>query len=295
MAPHEDSEVLLQVTGQGADAKAQLRIAEARGFTGLDLSTCASTGIDEELAKAVCDFCAALPIAGGGVLRLKHCDLGSGTSLEQRCFDLIAEQEIRQSEKAFYEKKKRDSSAQKDFAVAAAMRREGDEGMAKAADRLAAISEELSAMETQKAKTGWFRILSGLQALPCNTIRTLDLSNCGLSATAVVMLTQVIGELEQRGDGQRIQWLSLDGNDLGDRSTTALASLLRLSSSLNVLLLRNVGVTEEGVSQLLSGMVANKHLALLDLRQNGSAQLDICIAALDGVRRFNKTAQILLT
>eukprot|EP00913_Durusdinium_trenchii_P032678 g30587.t1 len=84
------------------------------------------------------------------------------------------------------------------------------------------------------------------QAQPVNRISRLDLGNCGLHATGLDMLQKVLLDLEHRGDGLAVEELVLDGNDFGDAGTVAIASLLRLSSKLRVLRLRNVGITDGG-------------------------------------------------
>jgi len=125
-------------------------------------------------------------------------------------------------------------------------------------------------------------------------VRRLDLANCGLHATGLKLLVHAVMEVEQRADGEKITEIVLDGNDLGDRSTAAIAGLMKLTSAVQGLQLRNVGITDAGVSQVLSGLVANKSLRLLDLRDNGLASVEVCRAALGGVRRFNGAAEVLL-
>ena len=84
------------------------------------------------------------------------------------------------------------------------------------------------------------------------------------------------------GEGHTVEELVLDGggllggcmergNDLGDGGTVPLASLLRLSSKLRaggpgavfarafeVLRLRNIGISDGGLSQIISTLVSNK-------------------------------------
>eukprot|EP00435_Cladocopium_sp_Y103_P022427 s1711_g5.t1 len=105
--------------------------------------------------------------------------------------------------------------------------------------------------------------------------------------------TSNIEEIGQ-SDGCAIEELVLDGNDLSDAGTVPLASLLRLSSKLLVLRLRNIGITDGGFSQIISAMVSNKSLALLDLRGNGLCTLENSKIAVDGLRRFNRVVQVLL-
>lgn len=45
---------------------------------------------------------------------------------------------------------------------------------------------------------------------------------------------------------------------------------------------------------MLSGLVTNKSLALLDLRANGLCQPAVSQAAAAGMRRFNSTVNVLL-
>jgi len=137
-------------------------------------------------------------------------------------------------------------------------------------------------------------LFSSLETQPVNMVMHLDLSDCGLHATGVQLLTHVLLELEHRAEGEKVSRLRLDGNDLGDGGMGPIATFLRLSSFAEALQLRNVGITDIGISQILSGLVANKSVALLDLRNNGLSSLDVCNAALNGVRRFNKTTEVLL-
>jgi len=265
---------------------------EAPKFRGLDISLL-DDDFDAEIAESVVALCGELA-SGGATLRLAHNDLGSGSDCEQRIFELKEERESRLGEKAFHEKKKKDSSAQKDFAVSAQMRRAGEEGIGVAVARIAAIDTELAELELKKEATPWCVLFSQLEAQPVNRLRILDLGDCGLHATGVQLLTHVLLELEHRAEGEKVSRLRLDGNDLGDDGMGPIATFLRLSSTVEALQLRNVGITDIGVSQVLSGLVANKSVALLDLRNNGLSSLDVCNAALNGVRRFNKTTEVLL-
>eukprot|EP00416_Gambierdiscus_australes_P042304 CAMPEP_0171098654 /NCGR_PEP_ID=MMETSP0766_2-20121228/48974_1 /TAXON_ID=439317 /ORGANISM="Gambierdiscus australes, Strain CAWD 149" /LENGTH=299 /DNA_ID=CAMNT_0011558051 /DNA_START=33 /DNA_END=932 /DNA_ORIENTATION=+ len=251
--------------------------------------------VDAELVEVIVSFCAALP-SGGVALSLAHNDLGSGTDCEQRLFDLKLEREQREAEKAYHQKKKSDSSKEKDFSVSAQMRRKAQEGIDAAIARLAAIDEELGNLETRKVETPWFLLLSRLEAQqrPPNALALLDLSNCGLHATGLTRLTEVLLELEQRAEGQRVSYLALDGNDLGDAGMGPLAMLVRLSAALQVLQLRNAGITDQGVSRVLSGLVKNRSLALLDLRNNGLCMPGVSEAAVAGMQRFNPKVEVLL-
>lgn len=189
---------------------------------------------------------------------------------------------------------KKKSSSQKDFSVSAKMRREGEEGINVTESRIAAIDEELEILEAKKLLTPWCGLFSNLEKQSRNNVRCLDLTNCGLHATGIVMLTQTILELEHRAGSERIAWLILDGNDLKDISMAALASFIRLTSGLEMLRLRNVGITEQGLSELVAGLVANKSLALLDVRDNGLCAPKVAQEIVSGMRRFNTTAEILI-
>jgi len=261
-------------------------------FSGVDLSMLQGE-LDPELAEHILNFCGRLP-KGDVALRLAHNDLGSGTDCEQRIFDLTAERKVREMERAFYVKKKADSSTQKDFASAAQMRRKGEEGIAEADARLKAIDDELNELELRKIETPWYALFSKLEARPLNGVRHLDLSNCGLHATGLVLLSEALLELEHRAEGEKISWLSLDGNDLGDIGMGAIASFIRMTGAIEAIQLRNVGITARGVSELVAGLVTNKSLSLLDLRSNGLCSLEAAEAAVTGVRRFNHRAEILL-
>lgn len=265
---------------------------EAPKLRGLDVSLL-RCDFDTEIAESVIALCGALA-PGGAALRLAHNDIGSGSDCEQRIFDLKAERESRETEKAFYVKKKKDSSAAKDFSVSAQMRRAGEEGIAVALEQLARIDEQLAELELKKEATPWCVLFSKLEAQAVNRLSIIDLGDCGLHATGLGHLVSCLLELEHRGDGEKVSRLVLDGNDLGDKSMSHIAALLRFSGAIEALWLRNVGITETGISQVLSGLVSNKSLVLLDLRDNGLALPDVSKAALGGVRRFNQVAEVLL-
>lgn len=269
---------------------------QAHNFGGLDASLLSCT-VDAELADRLLDFCAAVPHSAGSAgpsLRLAHNDLSSGTDCEQRLFDRLAEREAREKEKLYHEKAKRDAANSKDFAVSAQQRRTAQEGIDKAVSRLAQIDEELKELNYKKERTPWYLLFSQMEERSRSRVGSLDLSDCGLHATGLAMLTNVLLEIEQRADDTKVSELVLDGNDVGDIGMTAIASMLRLTSDLKALRLRNMGLTDRGVSQVLSGLVGNKSLALLDLRANGLASPEVSKAAVTGVRRFNSTVEILL-
>jgi len=250
------------------------------------------TKVDDELISGTLEFCKHIH-ESDVELQLAHNDLGSGTDLEQHIFDLEVERDQREAEKAFHEKKKLDSSKAKDFSVSANMRRKATEGIESTTKRLQEIGDELRELEGRQVDVPWYLLCNRLAQQQLNQICHLDLSNCGLHATAIKLLTGSILELEHRADGHSIRWLALDGNDLGDTSSGPLASLLRLSSAMQVLQLRNVGFTELGVSQAVAGLVTNKGLLLLDLRSNGLCSNEAGGAAIRGVRRFNTSVEIL--
>jgi len=273
--------------------------SSAEGWHGVDAAMLGCE-IDRELADQVLGFCARLP-AGACSLRLCHNDLSSGTDLEQRIFDRIAEREARlliawarERDKKFHEQAKRDSAKEKDFAMAAGKRRKAEEGIAVSTSRLAQLDEELADLNLRKKETPWYALFTQMEARPGGSVDRLELSNCCLHATGLVQLTQSLLELEHRGHGQPVSELVLDGNDLGDIAMTALTSYMRLSKHLRYLRIRNVGVTDRGVSQVLSSLVSNKILRLVDLRSNGLASLEVSRAAMVGVERFNKGVEVLL-
>jgi len=258
--------------------------------------------IDGELAHRLLEFCSTLSsrsdeveeVEEGISLCVAHNDLGSGQDLEQRLFDRLAEREAVEAQKRVAEKKKKESSAQKDFSLSAGMRRAGEEGIRVANAKLAALDEELDELNRRKKETPWYALFSNMEARSRNGVSVLDLSNCGLHCTGMTMLTRVLCELEQRGGGAKVHELVLDGNTLEDIGMTPVASLLRLSKALRVLRLRNVGITERGMSQVLSALVGNKSIQLVDMRSNGLASAEVSKAAMDGVRRFNNFTQVLL-
>lgn len=276
-----------------ADVLRATDVKEAQCYGGVEVSML-SDDLDTDLAQGLISFCAAVP-AGVARLSITHTDLGSGTDCEQRLFELIAERRVRENEKVVSETIKRNSSKEKDFSVAAGKRRQGQAGIDASVERLAAIDAELAEVERMKLQTSWYVLFSHMQAVNFNSIHELDLSNCSLHATGLVFLTQIMLELENRAEGTKISWLALDGNDLTDIGMGVLASFLRLSKSLEVLQVRNVGISEQGVSELAAGLVSNRSLKLLDVRANGLVDLDAARSAISGVQRFNSNVQILLT
>jgi len=274
------------------DVLNSLDVKEAPRFSGVEISML-SDDLDIELAEGLLDFCQEVP--AGACLSVLHTDLGSGTDCEQRLFELTAERRLRESEKIWAEKLKRDSSKEKDFAAAAAKRRKGQEGIDFSVERLAFIDADLAELEKQKLQTSWYALFSQIQAVPRNPIHELDFSNCGLHSTGLGFLTQVMLDLENRAEGLKIRWLILDGNELTDTGMGVLTSFLRLSREIEGLQVRNVGITEQGVSELVAGLVTNRSLRLLDVRQNGLCALDAARSAISGVQRFNPAVEILLT
>jgi len=209
--------------------------------------------------------------------------------------ELTAERAVRESEKVWAEKTKRDSSKEKDFSVAAGKRRKGQEGIDSAVERLTAIDNDLADLEKQKMKTPWYLLFSQMQSRHMNAVRELDLANCGLHATGLAYLTKIMLELENRAEGVKISHVVLDGNDLTDAGMGVLASFLRLTRNLEVLQMRNVGITEQGVSELVAGLVTNRSLRLLDVRSNGLCEMGAARSAVSGVQRFNSAVRILLS
>eukprot|EP00928_Gymnodinium_smaydae_P048781 TRINITY_DN32657_c0_g1_i1.p2 TRINITY_DN32657_c0_g1~~TRINITY_DN32657_c0_g1_i1.p2 ORF type:complete len:312 (-),score=89.65 TRINITY_DN32657_c0_g1_i1:115-1050(-) len=308
MAPIDECEVaveapLLFLRGASASASsdevlATLELQEPSSFGGLDASRL-SFALSDDFVRRALDFCDAVAIArrksseGGACLRLAHNELGSGTELEQRTFELRAERELREKEKAFFQQKKRESSKQKDFASSAKMRREGEEGTAVAESRLDAIDEELAQLERRRETVPWSILCKCMQTRTRNFVSKLDLTNCGLHATALVSLTQIMLDLEHRADGVPVSWLILDGNDLGDIASVALAAFVRLSGAASALSLRNIGFTDQGLSEVAASLVTNKKLALLDLRNNGLCSDKVVSEVITGIRRFNSFTEIL--
>ena len=144
-----------------ADLPSSLTAAEKDGFTGLDLSL-----LDGEVDENVVSHALQFTRLSGkqASLRLSHVDLGSGTDCEQRMFDLHAERELRNTERAVHVGKKGESAKQKDFAVSAQMRRDATAGIEAADQRLAEIEAELQDLESRQTAFPWFRLFSQLQA-----------------------------------------------------------------------------------------------------------------------------------
>jgi hypothetical protein len=274
------------------DVLPRLTCEQPSCFGGVEVSML-DDSLDAALVNGLLDFCAAVPEAGA-CLSITHSDLGSGTECEQRLLELTAERAVRESEKVWAEKTKRDSSKEKDFSVAAGKRRKGQEGIDSSIERLTAIDAELADLEKQKMETPWYLLFSQMQSRHMNAVRELDLSNCGLHATGLAYLTKIMLELENRAEGVKVAQLVLDGNDLTDAGMGVLASFLRLTRHLEGLRLRNVGITEQGVSELVAGLVTNRSLQLLDVRSNGLCEMGAARSAVSGVQRFNSAVRILL-
>lgn len=290
----------LQRGSSREEALKALDTQQASNFGGgIDLSML-GFDVDDDLVKRALEFCGAANRAAsqgstaGVSLRLAHNDLGSGTDCEQRILQLRANREAKEREKTFYEQKKRDSSKQKDFSASANMRRQGEAGIATAIARLEEIDTELAELDARKVDFPWYVLLEALKKCNSNAITRLDLADCGLHATGVVMLTRILLDLEHRSDGVPVTHLVLDGNDLRDTSMGALASYLKLSSHMQALQLRNVGITDQGFSEVCAGLVGNKGLALLDLRDNGLCTPAVNKEVTVGIRRFNPKAEVLL-
>lgn len=275
------------------DALSRADSNKAQSYGGVEVSMLMDE-LDAQLAQGLLNFCAAVP-SSAATLSITHSDLGSGTDCEQRIFELKAEGKVKENEKVWATKLKLDSSKEKDFAAAADKRRKGQAGIDSAVERICAIGAELAELEKHKLQTPWFLLFAQIQAKNINSIQHLDLSNCGLHATGLGFLTQIMSELENRAEGAKISWLVLDGNELADIGMGVLTSFLRLSKSLEGLQVRNVGITEQGVSELVAGLVTNRSLRLLDVRENGLCNLDAARCATSGVQRFNSAVQILLT
>merc|ERR1719223_1402242 len=110
------SKPMLQLSGLACkDVLNSLDPQEASGFCGVEIAML-SDDLDIELAEGLLEFCSAVP-AGGICLNVVHTDLGSGTECEQRLFELTAERKVREAEKVWAEKLKRESSKEKDFAA----------------------------------------------------------------------------------------------------------------------------------------------------------------------------------
>jgi hypothetical protein len=272
-----------------------LDVQTARQYGGLDISMLGCE-INNNLVERSLSWLAACDGAfgdSGCTFRLAHNDLGSGTDCEQRILELLTEREFQEREKAQFEKMKRDSSKDKDFSISAKKRRAGEEGIATSSARLAAIDEQLEEQYSRKVQTPWYALFSSLESSKCNVVAHLDLADCGLHATGIAMLTQVLLELEQRGDGKRVSCLTLDGNDLRDSTMGKLATYVKLSGSIQALRLRNVGITDQGFSEVAAGSVTNKSLMLLDLRDNGLCTHTVDSEVVKGIRRFNPKIEIL--
>merc|ERR1719399_2746767 len=101
----------------------------------------------------------------------------------------------------------------------------------------------------------WWLLCMRWEAVAMNNIVRLDLRDCCLHGTALKQLVSTLLELENRGDGVRVKHLHLDGNNLGDLGMAPLTEYLRLTNHLEALHVRNVGISEQGLSELIAGLV----------------------------------------
>lgn len=292
---------LLQLTRTTREeAFSQFDAEKPKCYSGVDLSML-KFELDGDSVHQILEFCSSIHKSAGNddpesgvTLRIAYTDLGSGTDCEQRIFELKFQRSMREKEMAYWEKMKRDSAKEKDFASSAKKRNAGQEGIAKAAGNLELIDNELDQLDRPKRDTQWHILFNNMELRNRNGIKSLDLRNCGLHATGISMLTNVILGLEHRGDGEKVTEIVLDGNDLRDASMGALSSFIRLSSGLEALMLRNVGITDQGLSEIIAGLVTNKTLLLLDLRDNGLCTPAVAQEVKAGMRRFNNITEILL-
>lgn len=138
----------------------------------------------------------------------------------------------------------------------------------------------------------WFVLLTSLQEASANRVQKLQLNDCCLGACAMTTLVNVLLTFEQTPSCLPVRSLSLDGNDLRDEAMEPTVQLMKLSDSLTFLSLRNVGIGDVGVSVLLSGLVKNEVLEVLDIQSNGKVTPATGTAAVGGMRQFNKRVQI---
>lgn len=280
---------MLRVAGPSRDdVLAELRGADGSG-DGLSLAALHDK-LDVDLAMAIFNYCDSC--FQGITLDLSHQDLSSGTDRELRIFQLRGEKVILDDTKTKEEQKKRDSSKEKDFAVAASKKRDAQAEIDRCTTRLAEIAEEMGILEGHMKEMPWWFLCMRWEAVSMNTIKHLDLSDCCLHSTSVKQLVGTILDLEHRGDGAKVTQLKLDGNNLGDIGMAPLTEFLRLTSHLEALHVRNVGITEQGLSELVAGLVKNQTLLLLDVRSNGLCSPDVGLMALSGVKHFNKKVEI---
>merc|ERR1719198_1480740 len=102
------------------------------------------------------------------------------------------------------------------------------------------------------------------------------------------MLTRQMLEVEGLGRGQQGLAAHPQWNDLGDIVMAPLASMLRLTTHLEALHLQNVGISPQGLSEIVAGIATNKSLRLLDVRQNGLCSPEIGSASVEAVRRSTR-------
>lgn len=280
---------MLRVAGPGRDDVLTELRSTGGVAGGLSLASLCDR-IDADLAMGIFNFCDSC--FEGITLDLSHQDLSSGTEREDKIFKLRGEKVILESTKKKEEQKKFDSSKEKDFAVAAAKKREATAEIERCTTRLAEIAEEMGILEGHMKEMPWWVLCMRWEAVSMNTITHLDLSDCCLHSTSVKQLVGTLLDLEQRGDGAKVTQLKLDGNNLGDIGMAPLTEFLRLTKHLEALHVRNVGITDQGLSELIAGLVKNKTLLLLDIRSNGLCSPEVGLMALSGVKHFNKTVEI---
>lgn len=239
--------------------------------TALDASTCTKDAIAELVANDL----SQLPS-----LNVSHNDLGSaGGQLEE---NILLEQWNTVNARALIKEGKElvsKSHKEKDFAVGAAKKREGQAHVDRGTEELKAAEDKLEEMGKQLRETQWSKIISA--GLPSK----VEANNCGLLAANLQLLLRedVISRLTS---------LSLDGNYFGDLGAQQIAEFMRKADKLEELSVRNTGLTDEGISIIIAPLVSNKTLRLLDLRQN-MLTTSVSEAAIKGMQHFNKTTKVL--
>ncbi len=100
------------------------------------------------------------------------------------------------------------------------------------------------------------------ELLRAGTLRMLDVSYCGMTGAGAELLQHTLAS-----DGL-LEDLRLSGNELGARGAAAMGKLLKSNASLQTLAMRQCGMAQGPLTDLLAGLAANTALAQIDLRDN---------------------------
>ena len=91
------------------------------------------------------------------------------------------------------------------------------------------------------------------------TIRTLDISYCGISHEGVESLVRALASLQK---------LYISSNKIGDNGIAHIATALKTNTTMRTLDIRNCGLSDEGAESLARALAVNRSLQKLDISNN---------------------------